>query len=62
MNGHGRKTTVYSGLCRKSFFPQEFLLLIQIHERFEFVGWFMNFELLKPRGVSGRPIVILRKR
>lgn len=62
VDDHGKKTTLDSGLGRKPFFPQEFLLLIQIHKRFEFVGWFVNFELRKPRGVSGRPIVILRKR
>jgi SAM-dependent methyltransferase len=62
VNDHARKSTLDSELGRKPFFPQEFLLLIQIHKRFEFVGWFMNFELRKPRGVSGRPIVILRKR
>jgi hypothetical protein len=62
VDDHGKKTALDSRLGRKPFFPQEFLLLIQIHKRFEFLGWFMNFELRKPRGVSGRPIVILRKR
>jgi len=42
--------------------PRQRLLLMQIRKRFEFVGWFMNFELRKPRSVSGHPIVILRKR
>jgi hypothetical protein len=58
----GKKTMLESKLARKPFFPQEFSLSVQIHRRFEFVGWFTNFELRKPLGVSGRPIVILRKR
>jgi len=62
VDDHGKKTTLESELERKPFFPQEFLLLMQKHKRFQFVGWFMDFELRKPRSVSGRPIVILRKR
>ena len=62
VDDHGRKSRLESKLQRKPFFPQEFLLLIRTHKRFEFVGWFMDFELRKPRSVSGRPIVILRRR
>ena len=62
VDDHGKTLTLESTLARKPFFPQEFLLAAQIHRRFEFVGWFMNFELRKPHGVTGRPIVILRKR
>jgi hypothetical protein len=62
VDDHGKTRTLESTLARKPFFPQEFLLAVQIHRRFEFVGWFMNFELRRPRGVIGRPIVILRKR
>lgn len=49
MDDHRKKITLDSTLGRKLFFPKEFLLLIQIYKRFEFVGWFMNFELRKPR-------------
>jgi SAM-dependent methyltransferase len=62
VDDHSKKSRLESELERKLFFPQEFLLLIQTHKRFEFVGWFMDFELRKPRSLSGRPIVILRKR
>jgi hypothetical protein len=62
VDDHGKKSNHESELARKPFFPQEFLLLINNHKRFEFMGWFMNFDLRKPSGVSGRPIVILRKR
>jgi len=62
VDDHGMKSRLESELQRKPFFPQEFLLLIQTYRRFEFVGWFMDFELRKPRSLLGRPIVILRKR
>jgi SAM-dependent methyltransferase len=62
VDDHGKKSRLKSELGRKPFFPQEFMLLIQTHKRFELVGWFIDFELRKPRSVSGRPIVILRKR
>lgn len=62
VDDHDRQAMLESELGRKLFFPQEFLMLIEKHKRFEFVGWFMNFELKRPRDVSGRPIVILRRR
>ena len=61
VDDHGKTCTLESTLARKPFFPQEFLLAVQIHKQFELVGWFMNFELRRPHGVTGRPIVILRK-
>jgi len=62
VNDHGKSTTLDSGLPRKIFFPQEFLLLTRLHRKFEFVGWFTDFRLREPRSAKGRPIVILRKR
>lgn len=62
ISDHGKKLSLESRLARKAFFPQEMLMLVQAHKRFEFVGWFTDFNLRKPRSASGRPIVILRKR
>lgn len=62
VNDHGKRMTFDSGLLRKPFFPQEFLLLVKLHQKFEFLGWFLDFNLNKPASASGRPIVILRKR
>jgi hypothetical protein len=59
---HGKKLNLESRLTRKAFFPQELLMLVQHNKRFEFVGWFTDFNLRKPKSASGRPIVILRKR
>jgi hypothetical protein len=62
INDHGTKLNLESRLARKAFFPQELLMLVQQHKRFEFLGWFTDFNLRKPKSASGRPIVILRKR
>ena len=62
IDDHGKKQTLDSRLARKAFFPQEMLMLVQGHKRFEFVGWFTDFNLRKPKSAAGRPIVILRKR
>jgi SAM-dependent methyltransferase len=44
----------------KFFFPQEFLRLIEA-SRFEFVGWFNDFDLAAPVTPQGRHITILRR-
>jgi len=50
---------------RKAVFPQEFLELVRENGRFEFVGWFNDFDLNAPLGGGikvDRPKTILRKR
>ena len=44
----------------KFFFPQEFLCLVAA-SRFEFVGWFNDFDLDAPVTPQGRHITILRR-
>ncbi len=58
----GKKKEIQSGEIRKIFFPQEFLTLVKCHNKFEFLGWFNNFNLNKPATPKGRQCVILRKR
>jgi len=62
INEHGLKKQLHSNTIRKFFFPQEFLSLIKCHGKFEFIGWFNNFDINKPVTSKGRQIVILRKR
>jgi SAM-dependent methyltransferase len=61
---NGVKKLIRGGEIRKFFFPQEFLTLIKCHKKFEFLGWFENFDLTKT--VSNQPLnrnlVILRKK
>ena len=62
MNDHGKKKRIESHSNRKFFFPQEFLTLIKLHARFEFLGWFNNFNINQPATVKGRQAVVLRKK
>jgi len=59
---HGEKKQIRSNETRKLFFPQEFLTLIKYHNKFEFLGWFNNFDLNKQAMSKGRQAVILRKK
>jgi SAM-dependent methyltransferase len=49
----------------KLIFPQEFLELIHKNGKFEFVGWFNNFDLKQPLETTrkfNRPVILLRKK
>lgn len=59
---HGKKKQIHSNEIRKLFFPQEFLTLIKCHKKFEFLGWFNNFDLNKRVASKGRQVVVLRKK
>lgn len=58
----GENKQLRSNEIRKFFFPQEFLALIKCHHKFEFLGWFDNFDINKPATAKGRQVVVLRKR
>ncbi len=59
---HGKKKQIRSNEIRKLFFPQEFLALIKCHNKFEFLGWFDNFDINKQATPKGRQVVVLRKK
>jgi len=59
---HGTKHRIESRVPTKIFFPQEFLCLVDLSRRFEFVGWFNDFDFAAPVTPAGRHIAILRKR
>lgn len=59
---HGEKKQIRSNEIRKLFFPQEFLTLIKCHNKFEFLGWFDNFDINKQATSKGRQNVVLRKK
>jgi SAM-dependent methyltransferase len=49
----------------KLIFPQEFLELVNRNGKFEFLGWFNNFDLEQPLEKAerfNRPVTLLRKR
>ena len=59
---HGIKKQIRSHELRKFFFPQEFLTLIKCHNKFEFLGWFDNFDINKQAIPKGRQVVVLREK
>ena len=49
----------------KIIFPQEFLGLVEKNGRFEFLGWYNNFDLAQPLEKStrfNRPITVLERK
>ncbi len=64
VDDNGKKRTIKSETVRKYVFPQEFLALVELNKKFEFVGWFNNFNLNQPIEKAkkiDRPLTILRK-
>jgi SAM-dependent methyltransferase len=62
VNDHGQQVIIDGRVPAKAFFPQEFLCLVGLSERFEFIGWYNDFSftaLLRP---EGRHLAILRKK
>jgi SAM-dependent methyltransferase len=62
IDDHGTKHRIESRVSTKIFFPQEFLCLVELSRRFEFVGWFNDFDFTAPVTPEGRHIAILRRR
>ena len=62
VSDHGKDVTIEGRVPAKVFFPQEFLCLIELSGRFEFVGWYNDFSFTAEVTPEGRHLVILRKR
>jgi SAM-dependent methyltransferase len=60
VSDHGTAQRIEGRVATKFFFPQEFLCLVEA-SRFEFVGWFNDFDLDAPVTPQGRHIAILRR-
>ncbi|HTV44478.1 MAG TPA: class I SAM-dependent methyltransferase [Stellaceae bacterium] len=58
----GNRLKIEGRVPAKAFFPQEFLCLVELSGRFEFVGWYNDFSLTAPVTPQGRHIAILRRR
>ena len=62
VNDRGRDLVVAGRIPAKVFFPQEFLCLVELSRRFEFIGWYNDFSVTAPLRPEGRHIVVLRRR
>jgi SAM-dependent methyltransferase len=62
VDDHGKELIIEGRVPAKVFFPQEFLSLVELSGRFEFLGWYNDFSLTAKVRPEGRHHVILRKR
>ena len=62
VDDHGKAVVINGRVPAKVFFPQEFLALVELSGRFEFLGWYNDFSFTAEPHPEGRHIVILRKR
>jgi SAM-dependent methyltransferase len=62
VDDHGKKLVIEGRVPAKIFVPQEFLCLVELNGRFEFIGWYNDFSLTAPLTPDGRHMVILRNR
>ena len=62
VNDHGKDMIIEGRVPAKVFFPQEFLCLVELSGRFEFIGWYNDFSFTAEIKPEGRHLVILRKR
>jgi hypothetical protein len=60
VDDHGTGRRIEGRVPTKFFFPQEFLCLVEA-SRFEFIGWFNDFDLTAPVTPKGRHMAILRR-
>lgn len=62
VNDHGKAVVINGRVPVKVFFPQEFLSLVELSRRFEFIGWYNDFSFTAELKPEGRHIAILRRR
>lgn len=62
VNDHGRDLVIAGRVPAKVFFPQEFLCLVELSGRFEFIGWYNDFSFAAELKPEGRHLAVLRKR
>ena len=62
VNDHGKKLKFVEKKIVKHVFSQEFLTLIKLNNKFEFLGWFERFKFKRLKKGSMDNIVLLRKK
>jgi SAM-dependent methyltransferase len=62
VDDHGVAVTINGRVPAKVFFPQEFLCLVELTGRFEFIGWYNDFSFTARLKPDGRHLTVLRKR
>jgi SAM-dependent methyltransferase len=62
VNDDGKEVVIDGQVPAKVFFPQEFLCLVELSGRFEFIGWYNDFSFSAQLRPEGRHLTVLRKR
>jgi SAM-dependent methyltransferase len=62
VDDHGKRAVIDGRVPAKVFFPQEFLALVDLNNRFEFIGWYNDFSFTAALRPEGRHVTILRRR
>ncbi|MEM7825011.1 MAG: class I SAM-dependent methyltransferase [Candidatus Aenigmatarchaeota archaeon] len=62
VDDHGKELKFVEKGVIKHVFPQEFLALVKLNNKFEFLGWFERFKFRKLRKGSMDNIVLLRRK
>jgi hypothetical protein len=62
VDDQGKAVAINGRVSAKVFFPQEFLALVELSGRFEFIGWYNDFSFTAELKPEGRHLTILRKR
>jgi len=62
VDDHGKSVVISGRVPVKIFFPQEFLSLVELSGRFDFIGWYNDFDFTAELKPEGRHIAILRRR
>src|SRR5215470_14749364 len=61
VDDNGKHVAIDGRVPAKVFFPQEFLALVELNKRFEFIGWYNDFSFSATLRPGGRHLTILRK-
>ncbi|MBA7497757.1 hypothetical protein ES704_00489 [subsurface metagenome] len=64
VNDHGEKLNIVGKDIKRAIYPQEFLLLIEKTKKFEFVGWWNNWDINEPIERAKkieRPLILVRR-
>jgi SAM-dependent methyltransferase len=61
VDDHGKVVVINGRVPAKVFFPQEFLALVELSGRFEFLGWYNDFSFTTELKPEGRHVTILRR-
>ncbi|MCD6549133.1 class I SAM-dependent methyltransferase [Candidatus Micrarchaeota archaeon] len=62
VNDHGKKLKFVEKRTVKHVCPQEFLTLVKLNNKFEFLGWFERFKFKRLKKGNMNNIVLLRKK